>query len=157
MGIKKVVSYEFGLNDNDLNEIRKALPELAKRQLSTGDSLCETSAELYDKNFLDLLENRFKLSLAKEARGYLENNDCCLEDLPGFGETIEAIDIKVDDYIESNSIQLKASFFENEEELEEWYEGLDSRDIANALWDVIRSNQNDPFVDKIISELGKYH
>ena len=157
MGIKKVVSYEFGLNDNDWNEINRALPELAKRQLSTGDSLYETFTELYDENFLDLLENRFKLSLAKEVRGYLENNGCCLEDVPGFGEAIEAIDIKVDDYIESNNIQLKASFFENEEELEEWYEGFDSRDIANALWDVIRSNQNDPFVDKIISELGKYH
>ena len=154
MGFKKVVSYKFCLNDNDWNEIRKALPKLASRKAIIGYNLSETMEE--DQDFLDLLENHFNLSFAKDAKEYLENNEeDFLEDIPGFGEAVGAIDDEVENYIDSNNVKLKASDFEDEEEFDDWLENFTGDEIASELWDIIRNNPDNPLLDNFVSELNK--
>lgn len=156
MGIKKVVSYKLCLNDKDWNEIRKALPKLASRKLIWGYKLSETIVD--EEDFLDLLENRFGLSLAKEAREYLENNkEDSLEDIPGFFDVIEKIENEVESYIDGNNVKLKASDFENEEDFNSWFENLDSYDVADSIWDAIQNNPDNPLLDNLVSELDKCH
>ncbi len=157
MGLKKKISYEICLNDNDWNEIKKALPKLAQRQIVTGDNLFKTFNNLLcHDEFLDFLENRFGLSLVKDIREYLKNNEEELEDIPGLASTIGEIDDKVMSYIDCGNAELKASFFDNEEEFEDWLNNFDRCDIASKLWDAIQNDPDNPILDKIISGLEEY-
>ena len=154
MGLKKKIYYEFCLNDNDWDEIRKALPKLAQRRIVTGDDLGDS---VCDEGFLTLLENRFGLSLAKEVREYLRNNEeCDIENIPGLKDVIEKIDNEVKSYIDGGKLQFKASYFEDEEEFDDWFENLNNYNIARVLWDIIQSNSDNPLVDEIVSDLNKY-
>lgn len=158
---KMITSYKLCLDNNDWHEIRKALPELAKRQIISGNTLSEKFQWSSFKSNLFLFLESLGISFAKKLRiAYEEGDFACpddiVEDTVGFKDAINEIDNKVKDYIKSNSFKLKALDFRNKEDFEHWTDRFNKSKLVETLWKVISSNQDNPFVDKIISELEKY-
>lgn len=153
---KTIISYELCLDNSDWETIDRALPELAKRRIAFGHSLAwEFLYDPFEDNILLFLEN-LGISFAKKIRTYKKDDFFRLENVIGFKNAIYKIDNKVEDYISSNNIKLKASDFRNKEDFKYWVDRFNSNELAEVLWKVISNNQDNLFADKIISELGEY-
>lgn len=150
---KMITSYELCLNDDDWNEINRALPELAKRRIMTGRPLAE-EIEWWNPwdDLFPFLES-LGISFAKEIRTAYDEDDVFLDEIVGLGDVIDEIDNKVRDYINSNNIKLKALDFKDFSTFELWTDKFTKDKLIKALWEAVSTSRQN--ADKIISELGK--
>lgn len=154
MALKKKVSFEVFLDDNDKDEINQLLPQLVKRKLVKQDDLNGEWFDLSDEDFLELLKS-FNLSFAKEVDDNWNADEEQLSDIPGFSDAINDIDDKVSNYIRDNNIAIKATDFEDYSDLDDWFESYSSIDIISTLLDVLWDNRGNPLADKIIQAIAK--
>lgn len=155
MALKKKVSFEVFLDNNDWKEINSALPQLAKRRLVKQVELIEELGDLLDQNFLKLLES-FNLSFAKEIDDNWSAADGeCLEDIPGFSNAIMAIDEKVFSFMQKENVIFKTTDFDSESALENWLSNYDVDTVygvlANALWE----NRRSCIADRIVQAIAR--
>jgi len=154
MALKKKVSFEVFLDDNDKNEINSVLPQLAKRRLLKQKDLGDEWCGLPDENFLELLES-FNLSFAKEVDDNWNSDEKELNDIPGFPDAILYIEKSVYKYIENHNFGIKVTDFEGQHEFGDWLLNFDYYDIRTALENVLWDNRGNPLADQIIQAIAE--